>query len=137
MFDPQTHTDRGIAFETVINGLQKARLDAKEKWGINSLFIMSYLRHLSEESAFETLKQSLPYKDLITSIGLDSSEMGNPPTKFKNVFEASVKEGYIPVAHAGEKVRLNIFGKLLIFSKLQESITEIDAWKTKNWFRKS
>ncbi len=64
---------------------------------------MSYLRHLSEESAFETLKQSLPYKDLITSVGLDSSEMGNPPTKFKNVFEASVKEGYIPVAHAGEE----------------------------------
>ncbi|SDG44217.1 adenosine deaminase [Epilithonimonas hungarica] len=103
MFDPQTHTERGIAFETVINGLQKARLDAKEKWGINSLFIMSYLRHLSEESAFETLKQSLPYKDLITSVGLDSSEMGNPPAKFKNVFEASVKEGYIPVAHAGEE----------------------------------
>lgn len=103
MFDPQTHTQRGIAFEIVINGLQKARLDAKEKWGINSLFIMSYLRHLSEESAFETLKQSLPYKDLITSVGLDSSEMGNPPAKFKNVFEASVKEGYIPVAHAGEE----------------------------------
>ena len=86
MFDPQTHTERGIAFETVINGLQKARLDAKKKWGINSLFIMSYLRHLSEESAFEILKQSLPYKDLITSVGLDSSEMGNPPIKFKNVF---------------------------------------------------
>lgn len=103
MFDPQTHTERGIAFETVINGLQKARLEATEKWGINSLFIMSYLRHLSEESAFETLKQSLPYKDLITSVGLDSSEMGNPPIKFKNVFEASVKEGYIPVAHAGEE----------------------------------
>ena len=103
MFDPQTHTERGIAFETVINGLQKARIDAKEKWGINSLFIMSYLRHLSEESAFETLKQSLPYKDIITAVGLDSSEMGNPPSKFKNVFEASVKEGYIPVAHAGEE----------------------------------
>ena len=102
MFDPQTHTERGIAFETVINGLQKARLDAKEKWGITSIFIMSYLRHLSEESAFETLQQSLPYKDLITSVGLDSSEMGNPPVKFKNVFLASVKEGYIPVAHAGE-----------------------------------
>jgi len=103
MFDPQTHTERGIAFETVINGLQKARTDAKEKWGINSLFIMSYLRHLSEESAFETLKQSLPYKDIITAVGLDSSEMGNPPSKFINVFEASVKEGYIPVAHTGEE----------------------------------
>ncbi|WP_034981602.1 adenosine deaminase [Epilithonimonas tenax] len=103
MFDPQTHTERGIAFETVINGLQKARIDAKEKWGINSLFIMSYLRHLSEESAFETLRHSLSYKHLIMSVGLDSSEMGNPPAKFKNVFAASVKEGYIPVAHAGEE----------------------------------
>lgn len=103
MFDPQTHTERGIAFETVISGLQKARLDAKEKWGINSLFIMSYLRHLPEESAFETLKQSLPYKKWITSVGLDSSEMGNPPSRFKDVFAASVKEGYVPVAHAGEE----------------------------------
>ena len=103
MFDPQTHTERGVAFGTVINGLQKARLEAKEKWGINSLFIMSYLRHLSEESAFDILRQSLPYKDIITAVGLDSSEMGNPPSKFKNVFEASVKEGYIPVAHAGEE----------------------------------
>lgn len=103
MFDPQTHTERGIAFETVISGLQKARKDAYEKWGITSLFIMSYLRHLSEESAFETLKQSLPFKDLITAVGLDSSEMGNPPSKFRKVFEASVNEGYLPVAHAGEE----------------------------------
>ena len=64
---------------------------------------MSYLRHLSEEEAFKTLKQSLPFKDKIKAIGLDSSEKGNPPSKFKNVFEASVKEGYIPLAHAGEE----------------------------------
>ena len=76
---------------------------AKEKWGIDSLLIMSYLRHLSEEDAFETLQQSLPFKHLIKSVGLDSSEKGNPPSKFKNVYEASVKEGYIPVAHAGEE----------------------------------
>ena len=103
MFDPQTHTKRGIAFETVIGGIQKARDEAKEKWGIDSLLIMSYLRHLSEEDAFETLQQSLPFKHLIKSVGLDSSEKGNPPSKFKNVYEASVKEGYIPVAHAGEE----------------------------------
>ena len=103
MFDPQTHTKRGISFETVINGIQKAREDAKEKYGISSLLIMSYLRHLSEEDAFETLEQSLPYKHLIKAVGLDSSEKGNPPSKFKKVFEASVKEGYIPVAHAGEE----------------------------------
>ena len=103
MFDPQTHTKRGISFETVINGIQKAREDAQEKYEISSLLIMSYLRHLSEEDAFETLEQSLPYKHLIKAVGLDSSEKGNPPSKFKKVFEASVKEGYIPVAHAGEE----------------------------------
>ena len=103
MFDPQTHTDRGISFETVINGISNACKDAEEKLGVTSLLIMSYLRHLSEEEAFKTLEQSLPYKHLIKAVGLDSSEMGNPPSKFKNVFEASVKEGYIPVAHAGEE----------------------------------
>ena len=103
MFDPQTHTKRGVSFETVINGIQKAREDAKEKYEISSLLIMSYLRHLSEEDAFETLEQSLPYKHLIKAVGLDPSEKGNPPSKFQKVFEASVKEGYVPVAHAGEE----------------------------------
>ena len=103
MFDPQTHTKRGVSFETVIKGIQKAREDAKEKYGISSLLIMSYLRHLSEEDAFETLEQSLPYKHLIKAVGLDSSEKGNPPSKFQKVFEVSIKEGYVPVAHAGEE----------------------------------
>lgn len=103
MFDPQTHTKRGIPFATVINGLQRAREEAKARFGIDSLLIMSYLRHLSEEEAFETLRQSLPYKHLIHSVGLDSSEKNNPPAKFKDVFEASAKEGYVVVAHAGEE----------------------------------
>lgn len=103
MFDPQTHTKRGVEFSTVINGIQRAREDAEKNYGISSLLIMSYLRHLSEEDAFETLVQSLPYKHLIKAVGLDSSEMGNPPSKFEKVFAASVKEGYIPVAHAGEE----------------------------------
>ena len=103
MFDPQTHTQRGVSFETVINGIQRAREEAKEKWGISSLLIMSYLRHLSEEEAFETLNQSLPYKHLIKAVGLDSSENGNPPSKFYKVFEASAKEGYTLLAHAGEE----------------------------------
>ncbi|UMB61595.1 adenosine deaminase [Lutibacter sp. A80] len=103
MFDPQTHTDRGVLFETVITGISKACEDAKENLGISSLLIMSYLRHLSEKEAFKTLEQSLPFKNKITAVGLDSSEKGNPPSKFKNVFEASIKEGYIPVAHAGEE----------------------------------
>lgn len=103
MFDPQTHTERGIAFETVINGIQKARNEAQEKWGISSFLIMSYLRHLSEEEAFKTLEQSLPFKHLIKAVGLDSSEKGNPPSKFYKVFEASAKEGYVLLAHAGEE----------------------------------
>lgn len=103
MFDPQTHTERGVSFETVINGIYKATQDAQEKWGISSYLIMSYLRHLSEEEAFKTLEQSIPHKNKIKAVGLDSSEKGNPPSKFKNVFEASVKEGYIPLAHAGEE----------------------------------
>lgn len=103
MFDPQTHTRRGVEFSTVINGIQRAREDAEKNYGISSLLIMSYLRHLSEDDAFETLQQSLPYKHLIKMVGLDSSEKGNPPSKFQKVFEASVKEGFIPVAHAGEE----------------------------------
>ncbi|MFT4601207.1 MAG: adenosine deaminase [Arenicella sp.] len=103
MFDPQTHTERGVSFETVITGISKACKDAQEKLGVSSLLIMSYLRHMSEEEAFKTLEQSLPFKHLIAAVGLDSSEKGNPPSKFKNVFEESIKEGYIPLAHAGEE----------------------------------
>lgn len=103
MFDPQTHTKRGVEFSTVINGIQRAREEAVKEYGISSVLIMSYLRHLSEEEAFETLEQSLPYKHLIKAVGLDSSEKGNPPSKFQKVFEASIKEGYVPVAHAGEE----------------------------------
>lgn len=103
MFDPQTHTQRGIAFETVIKGIRRAQEEAQQKWDISSLLIMSYLRHLSEEDAFETLQQSLPFKHWITAVGLDSSEKGNPPSKFYKVFEASAKEGYVLLAHAGEE----------------------------------
>jgi len=103
MFDPQTHTDRGISFKTIITGISKAISDAKENLNISALLILSYLRHLSEEEAFKTLNESKPYKNLIKAVGLDSSEKGNPPAKFQNVFKASVEEGYIPLAHAGEE----------------------------------
>ncbi len=103
MFDPQTHTERGISFKTVINGISRACEDAKANFGISSFLIMSYLRHMTEEEAFDTLKQSLAFKDKIKAVGLDSSEKGNPPSKFKNVYKASIKEGYIPLAHAGEE----------------------------------
>lgn len=103
MFDPQTHTHRGIAFETVITGISKACADAKKNFGISSLLIMSFLRHLSEKEAFLTLEQARPFRDKISAVGLDSSEKGNPPSKFVRVFEAAVEEGYIPLAHAGEE----------------------------------
>ena len=103
MFDPQTHTDRGVSFETVINGISRATEDAYKNFGITSFLIMSFLRHLSEEEASKTLAQSIPFKHKIKAIGLDSSEKGNPPSKFKNVFNAAVLEGYIPLAHAGEE----------------------------------
>ncbi|MFZ0023116.1 adenosine deaminase [Acinetobacter sp.] len=102
-FDPQTHTDRGVAFATVINGLQKACDDAKTKLGISSHLIMCFLRHLSEDAAFATLEQALPYKDQIIAVGLDSSEVGHPPSKFERVFATAREEGLLVVAHAGEE----------------------------------
>jgi adenosine deaminase len=102
-FDPQTHTDRGVEFDVVINGIYKALEKAKKELNISFKLIMSYLRHLSEEAAFKTLESSLPFKHWIDGVGLDSSEKGNPPSKFVNVFEASAKHGYRLVAHAGEE----------------------------------
>lgn len=102
-FDPQTHTARGIAFETVINGIDKAMQKGREELGISSQIIMCFLRHLDQDSAFETLKQALPFKDKIIGIGLDSSEQGHPPEKFKEVFEAAIGHGFLTVAHAGEE----------------------------------
>ena len=102
-FDPQTHTSRGVPFETVVNGISEALADAKEKLGITSRLIMCFLRHLSEESAIETLKSSKQFSDVIYGVGLDSAEMGNPPEKFVNVFNQAKDMGYILVAHAGEE----------------------------------
>ncbi|MDB4061202.1 adenosine deaminase [Vicingaceae bacterium] len=102
-FDPQTHTERGVEFHTVLIGIYKALEEGEKELGITFRLIMSYLRHISEESAFETLRQSLPFKDLIDGVGLDSSEVGNPPEKFQNVFKASAKEGYKLCAHGGEE----------------------------------
>ncbi|MDM1763722.1 MULTISPECIES: adenosine deaminase [unclassified Acinetobacter] len=102
-FDPQTHTDRGIAFETVITGLKRACDDAHEKLNISSHLIMCFLRHLSEDVAFETLQQALAYKDQIIAVGLDSSEVGHPPSKFERVFAKAREAGFLVVAHAGEE----------------------------------
>ncbi|MEZ9680979.1 adenosine deaminase [Vibrio splendidus] len=102
-FDPQTHTERGIAFEVIISGITQALNQAEQELGISSQLIMCFLRHLDEDSAFETLKQALPYKDKIIAVGLDSSEKGNPPEKFKHVFQEAINQGFLTVAHAGEE----------------------------------
>ena len=102
-FDPQTHTERGVAMETVINGLYRACRDAQIEQGISSSLILSFLRHLSEESALQTLEATLPLRDRFIGVGLDSSEMGNPPEKFARVFARCKQLGLRLVAHAGEE----------------------------------
>ena len=102
-FDPQTHTDRGVAFETVIDGIHGALLDGEAKLGITSKLILCFLRHLDEAAAEATLDQALGHKDRIAAVGLDSSERGHPPSKFSHVFARARREGFLAVAHAGEE----------------------------------
>ena len=102
-FDPQTHTARGVAMSTVIQGLHRACVDAKAQHGVDAELILCFLRHLSEEEAFETLEQALPYRDKLIGVGLDSSELGHPPEKFAKVFQRCKQLGLRLVAHAGEE----------------------------------
>lgn len=102
-FDPQTHTARGVDMATVINGLHRACTDAKAQLGVSAQLILCFLRHLSEEDAFATLEQALPYRDQFIGVGLDSSEVGHPPEKFARVFARCRELGFYLVAHAGEE----------------------------------
>ncbi|EGQ8083900.1 TPA: adenosine deaminase [Vibrio parahaemolyticus] len=102
-FDPQTHTERGIDFDTVLNGISRALADGREKLGITSQIIACFLRHLSKESAMETLQSVLKHRDKIIGVGLDSSENGHPPAKFLRVFQQAKEAGLLTVAHAGEE----------------------------------
>ena len=102
-FDPQTHLDRGISFDIVINGISKALDKANLEFGLTSKIIMCFLRHLDEESGFKVLDQALKYKNKIVGVGLDSSELGNPPKKFEKLFQKARDEGFLTVAHAGEE----------------------------------
>ncbi|WP_293681871.1 adenosine deaminase [uncultured Phenylobacterium sp.] len=102
-FDPQTHTDRGIAFSTVMDGLLAGMAEAERDLGITSSLILCFLRHLDEAAAFATLKAAEPYLDRIVGVGLDSSEVGHPPLKFARVFAAARAKGLKLVAHAGEE----------------------------------
>ncbi len=102
-FDPQTHTARGVSFEAVITGIHGALVDAQQQLGITSKLIMCFLRHLSAESAMATLQEAMPHKELIVAVGLDSSEIGHPPSKVAAVFAAARDAGFLTVAHAGEE----------------------------------
>ncbi len=102
-FDPQAHTDRGVAFGVVLEGLRKALDEARDRLGITSHLIMCFLRDLSAESAMATLEVAIPYRDRIIAVGLDSAELGNPPSKFAAVFDRARAEGFLTVAHAGEE----------------------------------
>ncbi|WP_158896848.1 MULTISPECIES: adenosine deaminase [unclassified Pseudomonas] len=102
-FDPQTHTDRGVPFEVVVRGITQALADGEKQLGVTSGLILSFLRHLSEDAAQATLDQALPFRDHFVAVGLDSSEKGHPPSKFKRVFARARAEGFPAVAHAGEE----------------------------------
>lgn len=102
-FDPQTHTDRGVPMAAVIGGLWRARAEARRTLGVSSELILCFLRHLSEQAAFETLEAALPFRDRFVGVGLDSSERGHPPEKFARVFTRARELGLHLVAHAGEE----------------------------------
>jgi len=102
-FDPQTHTDRGISFDIVVNGIYKALQKAQKEFGLSFKIIMCFLRHLDQEEGFKILEQALVHKDKIYGIGLDSSELGNPPSKYEKLFKKAIEYGFITVAHAGEE----------------------------------
>ena len=102
-FDPQAHVNRGVDFNTVINGIHNALKKANKKFGLTFKIIMCFLRHLDEDSGFKMLDYALIHKDKIIGVGLDSSEIGNPPRKFEKLFRKAIKNGFLTVAHAGEE----------------------------------
>jgi adenine deaminase len=101
--DPQTHTARGVPMKTVLEGIAGGLKEGERRFGISSRLIVCFLRHLSEEDAFSCLEAALPYRHLFQGVGLDSSEKGHPPSKFKRVFERARAQGLLPFAHAGEE----------------------------------
>lgn len=129
-FDPQTHTSRGISFETVIIGIKEALVDAKEKFGITSCIIMCFLRHLSQDDAQKTLHQALAFKNDILGVGLDSSELGNPPSKFNEVFKKAKEEGFNLVAHAGEEADVSYIYEALDLLDIQRIDHGVQAIKS-------
>lgn len=139
-FDPQTHTSRGIAFKTIITGIKKALDKGEIEFGISSRLIMCFLKHLSQEDAIKTLEEAHPYKNWIYSVGLDSSELGNPPEKFKEVFEMAIHQGYNTVSHAGEEGPADFIWdsiKLLNVSRIDHGVRCVEDEKLITYLKKS
>lgn len=128
-FDPQTHTARGVSLEVAITGISEALGDARDLLGISSGLILSFLRHLPEEEAFATLQQAMPFRDLFFAVGLDSSEMGHPPSKFTNVFAKARAEGLLAVAHAGEEGPPEYVWQALDLLKVSRIDHGVRAWE--------
>ena len=118
-FDPQTHVNRGIDFNLVINGIYKALVKANKEFGLTFGIIMCFLRHLDEKDAFKMLDHALEHKDKIIGVGLDSSEIGHPPKKFERVFKKAIEEGFLTVAHAGEEGPPEYIWEALNFLKVK------------------
>lgn len=128
-FDPQTHTQRGIPMEVAITGISEALGDAADLLGISSGLILCFLRHLSEEDAFTTLQHAMPFRDRFFAVGLDSSEKGNPPSKFTNVFAKARAEGLLAVAHAGEEGPPEYVWQALDLLKVSRIDHGVRAWE--------
>jgi len=131
-FDPQTHTHRNIPFSIFMPGFIRAIHDAEEKYDITASLILCFLRDLSEEDAFKTLQEALPYKKSIIAVGLDSAEVNNPPSKFEKVFKKARKEGFLAVAHAGEEGAPNYIWeaiKLLKASRIDHGVRALEDKK--------
>ena len=135
-FDPQTHVSRGINFDTVINGIYKALQKANKEFGLTFKIIMCFLRHLDEESGFEMLDQASAHKEKIVGVGLDSSEIGNPPSKFKKLFKKAIEKGFLTVAHAGEEGPPEYIWEALDLLKVKRIDHGVQCFKDKKLIEK-
>ena len=135
-FDPQTHVNRGVNFEIVVNGIYKALLKANKEFSLTSKIIMCFLRHLDEASAFKILDQALIHKDKIFGVGLDSSEKGHPPRKFERVFKKAIEKGFLTVAHAGEEGPPEYIWEALNILKVKRIDHGVQCLRDKNLVQK-
>tara|TARA_Y100000590_G_scaffold121086_1_gene138628 strand:- start:2596 stop:3588 length:993 start_codon:yes stop_codon:yes gene_type:complete len=135
-FDPQTHVNRGINFDVVINGIHKALSKANKEFGLTFNIIMCFLRHLDEMSAFEILDQALVHKDKIIGVGLDSSELGHPPSKFERVFKKAIENNFLTVAHAGEEGPPEYIWESLNLLKVKRIDHGVQCFRDKNLVKK-